>query len=571
MSTLGNSPLPITTSPTATATSATNRHRFSLSKWKGAKPIPLAISLAIGLLFRFTVPKPHQLSTIASQLLAIFLTTICGLILSPLPVGAWAFLSLTIAVITKTITFVATFAAFTNEVIWLIVVSFFSSRGFIKTGLGDRVALCFVSWLGKDTLGLSYGLALSEAAISSAIPSTTARAGGIFLPIIKSLAVSADSHPKDHSSRKLGAYLIQTQLQASNSSSALFLTAAANNLLCLKLAEGLGVKTSSKWLTWFKVSSIPAIISLLASPTILYKIFPPEMKNTPDAPLMARRKLEQMGPIKSDQWVMMIVMLVTVSLWISGSDVKRSLLRCLLHSLSLAGILQQTEETQSRALSEEVFVLFQSDVKRSSFCFNREHSVKLREALGLASGITAMLGLSLLLAFGILTWDDCLSEKSAWDTLAWFGVLIGMATQLTTLGVVAWMSNVVANFLNSLSLHWFGAFCILLGTYYFIHDLFASQTAHVAALYPAFLGMCLASKIPNLLATLLLGYFSNLFGALTHYSSGQAAVYYGAGYVELRDVFKMGITIALINIAIWGLVGLAGGRFLAFTKTEISK
>ncbi|XP_070003405.1 dicarboxylate transporter 2.1, chloroplastic-like [Nicotiana sylvestris] len=310
------------------------------------------------------------------------------------------------------------------------------------------------------------------------------------------------AYSSDDSARKLGAYLIQAQLQASNSSSALFLTAAANNLLCLKLAEGLGVKTSSKWLTWFKVSSIPAIISLLASPAILYKIFPLEMKNTPDAPLMARRKLEQMGPIKSDQWVMMIVMLVTVALWISG------------------------------------------------------------EALGLASVITAMLGLSLLLAFGILTWDDCLSEKSAWDTLAWFGVLIGMATQLTTLGVVAWMSNVVANFLNSLSLHWFGAFCILLGTYYFIHYLFASQTAHVAALYPALLGMCLASKIPNLLATLLLGYFSNLFGALTHYSSGQAAVYYGAGYVELRDVFKMGITIALINIAIWGLVGAGWWKIL---------
>nr|XP_016467123.1 PREDICTED: dicarboxylate transporter 2.1, chloroplastic-like [Nicotiana tabacum] len=311
-----------------------------------------------------------------------------------------------------------------------------------------------------------------------------------------------EAYSSDDSARKLGAYLIQAQLQASNSSSALFLTAAANNLLCLKLAEGLGVKTSSKWLTWFKVSSIPAIISLLASPAILYKIFPLEMKNTPDAPLMARRKLEQMGPIKSDQWVMMIVMLVTVALWISG------------------------------------------------------------EALGLASVITAMLGLSLLLAFGILTWDDCLSEKSAWDTLAWFGVLIGMATQLTTLGVVAWMSNVVANFLNSLSLHWFGAFCILLGTYYFIHYLFASQTAHVAALYPALLGMCLASKIPNLLATLLLGYFSNLFGALTHYSSGQAAVYYGAGYVELRDVFKMGITIALINIAIWGLVGAGWWKIL---------
>lgn len=155
-----------------------------------------------------------------------------------------------------------------------------------------------------------------------------------------------------------------------------------------------------------------------------------------------------------------------------------------------------------------------------------------REALGLLSVVTAMLGLSLLLAFGVIDWNDCLSEKSAWDTLAWFGVLIGMATQLTTLGVVAWMSDAVASFLKSISLHWFGAFCVLQAAYFFIHYLFASQTGHVAALYSAFLGMCLASKVPGLFAALALGYNTNLFGALTHYSSGQAAVYYGGNLVE---------------------------------------
>lgn len=497
-----SSDLPIHTAPTSTTNRPPRSRRFSLPQWKGAKPIPLAISIAIGLIFRFAVPKPDQLSTKAWQLLAIFLATISGLVLGPLPVGAWAFICLTFTVVTKTLTFAAAFAAFTNEVIWLIVASFFFSRGLIKTGLGDRIALYFVSWLGKNTLGLSYGLALSEAAISPAIPSTTARAGGIFLPIIKSLAVTAESHPKDGSAKKLGAYLIQSQMQCSSSSSALFLTAAAQNLLCLKLAEGLGVKVSSKWLTWLKVSCVPAVVSILVTPVVLYKIFPPEMKDTPDAPIMAKRKLEQMGKIKTDQWVMLVVMLVTVALWIAG------------------------------------------------------------EALKLASVITAMLGLSLLLALGVLDWNDCLSEKSAWDTLAWFGVLIGMATQLTTLGVVAWMSDGVANFLKSLSMHWSGAFCILQAAYFFIHYLFASQTGHVAALYSAFLGMCLASKVPGLFATLVLGYNTNLFGALTHYSSGQAAVYYGAGYVELRDVFKLGIIIALMNIVIWGVLGAGWWKIL---------
>ena len=48
--------------------------------------------------------------------------------LEPLPVGAWAFLAITTAVATQTLPFAAAFSAFTNDVIWLIVVSFFFAR-----------------------------------------------------------------------------------------------------------------------------------------------------------------------------------------------------------------------------------------------------------------------------------------------------------------------------------------------------------------------------------------------------------------------------------------------------------
>ena len=67
--------------------------------------------------------------------------------LEPLPVGAWAFLGLTAAIATKVLTFTAAFSAFTSDVIWLIVISFFFAKGFVKTGLGDRVANYFVTIL----------------------------------------------------------------------------------------------------------------------------------------------------------------------------------------------------------------------------------------------------------------------------------------------------------------------------------------------------------------------------------------------------------------------------------------
>jgi hypothetical protein len=180
--------------------------------WEGAAIIPSIISVALGLIV-WKAPRPAAITAQAWQLLAIFLSTITGLVLSPLPVGAWAFIGLTVTVLTKTLTFQAAFGAFTNDVIWLIVISFFFARGFVKTGLGDRVATYFVKWLGKSTLGLSYGLTVAEALIAPAMPSTTARAGGVFLPIIKSLSLAGGSKPEDGTQKKLGAYLIQNQFQ----------------------------------------------------------------------------------------------------------------------------------------------------------------------------------------------------------------------------------------------------------------------------------------------------------------------------------------------------------------------
>lgn len=144
-----------------------------------------------------------------------------------------------------------------------------------------------------------------------------------------------------------------------------------------------------------------------------------------------------------------------------------------------------------------------------------------------------MIGLSSLLLLGVLDWDDVLSEKSAWDTLAGFTVLVGLSGQLTNLGIVTWMSDSVAKSLQSLSLSWPATFVVLQTAYFLIHYLFASQTGHVSALYAAFLSMHIASGVPGVLAALALSYNTDLFGALTHYSSGQAAVYFGGASLSL--------------------------------------
>ena len=57
----------------------------------GIKIIPFIISVLIGLLVRFVAPIPTGVTERAWTLLSVFVTTISGLVLEPLPVGAWAF------------------------------------------------------------------------------------------------------------------------------------------------------------------------------------------------------------------------------------------------------------------------------------------------------------------------------------------------------------------------------------------------------------------------------------------------------------------------------------------------
>ena len=469
--------------------------------WTGATLGAAAISIAVGVVVNFLIPCPGGVNPQAWTLLAIFLSTITGLVLTPLPVGAWAFLGLSTTVVTKTLTFQQAFSAMTNDVIWLIVLAFFFAKGFVQTGLGDRVATFFVKTLGKSTLGLSYGLSISEALLAPAMPSTTARAGGVYLPIIKSLAKNAGSEPGP-TANKLGAFLIQTQLQCSGHSSAMCMTAAAQNLLSLKLAASLGIVIASPWLTWFKAACVPAIVGLAVTPLLVFKLMPPEIQDTPNAPIEAAAKLKELGPLSQDETMVCVTMGLTVILWIFG------------------------------------------------------------DKIGMSSVTAAMLGMSLQLFTGVITWADCLNEKGAWDTLLWFAVLIGMSAQLNQMGFIAFLSDSVAGALAKTAMGWQQTFVLLHACYFGVHYLFASQTAQVAALSTAFMAMMIASGAPPMLAGLTMAFHTNLFGAITHYASGQGAVYFGAGYVDLPTTFKVGGILGVINILIWGIVGGAWWKFI---------
>jgi anion transporter len=287
-------------------------------EWKGANLKNLGLAVAVGTAIWFC-PTPAGITSQAWHLLAIFVATIIGIITAPLPLGAVAMIGLCASMMTKTLTFAQAFAAFSNQIPWLIAIAFFLAKGFIKTGLGTRIAYYVVSIFGSTTLGLTYSLVFSEALLAPAIPSLAARAGGIFLPLAKALCVACGSDPENGTEKKMGSYLMKTFFQGTCISSAMFITAMAANPLSVNLAAAtIGITIS--WTQWAVAAFVPGFFCLVTMPLILYIIYPPEVKDSPEAPKKAKEELAKLGDMGRDEKIMAVSLLSTVAMWVFGAS-----------------------------------------------------------------------------------------------------------------------------------------------------------------------------------------------------------------------------------------------------------
>jgi DASS family divalent anion:Na+ symporter len=251
----------------------------------------LLIAFLIGLIIWF-LPHSSQVPKEGWQLFAIFVATIVAIILKPLPMGAVSILAVAAATLTQSITLEEALGGFHNDIVWLIVLAFFISRAVIKTGLGARIAYHFVSLFGKRSLGLSYSMLATELLLAPAIPSVTARTGGIIYPILVGLARSFGSDPKHHTERRIGSFLMKVAYQGSAITSAMFMTGMAANSLLVGLTRDAGYTIT--WGQWALGAIVPGLLSLFIMPLIIYKFYPPELKETPEAPDYARKQLKEM-------------------------------------------------------------------------------------------------------------------------------------------------------------------------------------------------------------------------------------------------------------------------------------
>lgn len=465
-----------------------------------SKKLKNSILTLIPLAVIWLMPVPEGLKPQAWHLFAIFMATVVGFILQPVANGAIALISLVLAILSGNLTLAQALSVFSNSTVWLIVSAFLFARGFILTGLGRRIAFIVTRAFGDSTLKLAYSLTISDVIIGPATPSNTARAGGVLFPIVSSLCEAFESRP-GATAKRLGNFLMLAMFHVDIVVSAMFLTAMAANPLAMELArKTLGVNVT--WSTWFLAAVVPGVVGLITVPYLIYKLCPPELKKTPEAKEFARKELEKMGPASKHEKIMFSVFIMALLLWATSSFTK------------------------------------------------------------LDATTVALLGICIMLATEVLQWKQVIEESKAWDSLVWVGAVVGLAGFLNSSGFIAWFAKGVAQGLSGTN--WIFALIVAVCTYLYSHYAFASMTAHVTAMYAALAAVAVAAGAPVMLAVLSLAFAANLCGCLTHFGTGPAPIYFGAGYVNQKEWWKVGFLMSLVHLVIWLGIGGVWWKILGF-------
>ncbi|PZL84721.1 MULTISPECIES: DASS family sodium-coupled anion symporter [Pantoea] len=470
-------------------------------KSKITKLIPVVIFPALF----WTLPCPDGLDINTWHMAGLCLALMCGLILKPFSepiisliiVGLGAF-------------FVkdpnALFYGWGQQNVWFILAVLLACSAFRKNGLGKRMAYILLSKFGntsfgRSSLGLGYVMLICDLILSPATGSNTSRSAIVF-PIFRGLSEALDSHP-DKNPRKLGAYLELLQHVVTMSTAALFLTGMASNaVIASTINNVVGIELT--WALWFKAALVPGLLILFLSPIVVYKLFPPEMRDLGNIKPIVLQKIAEMGPMKRDEKVMFVLFICAILGWSIGYKI------------------------------------------------------------GMGLYIVAFIWLALELVFGLLNWDDLMAEKGAWNMFTWFGAFYSLTVALNDGGFYTWIASQLQLYLNLNAISGSLVLVILVLLSLVVKYFFVSNSAYIVSIYPVVLTLAKATQVNMMALSLMLVFFGAYGALLCNYGNGASIYLYGNGYVSQKDWYTKG-TIILILISLvlftvglpyWKLIGI---------------
>ncbi|MBC7342490.1 MAG: DASS family sodium-coupled anion symporter [Clostridia bacterium] len=446
-------------------------------------------------------PTPSGLEVKAWHMFAIYAGAMLGIILRPFPEPVIVLLAVAVAGLLFNSPKLA-LAGFGNSTVWLVFSAFLLSQAFIDTGLGKRISYVLLKYFGKSTLGVGYVAAVTDLIISPATPSNTARSGGVVYPIFRSLAATLGSEPGP-TGRKIGSYLTILMYQISLTTGTLFLTAMAPNALVASFAAKI-LHVDLNWGVWAMAAAVPGLLILFALPWLVYKVYPPEIRQVSDSARIAQSGLAELGAMKWQEMALAVLFILAIVAWATT------------------------------------------------------------QVTGIDATMIAVAFVALCLVLGVTKWDSVLTSGGAWSTLIWYGGIVGLASALSDAKFFEWLADVLGRSLGLAGWNHVLVLLFLLVLSLVVRYLFASTAAYVASFIPVLYSMALSANVSPMVAALLIAFSSGFGSLLTHYGGALGPVLFGTGYVDQATWWKIGIIVVafsslvylVIGMPYWRLVGL---------------
>lgn len=468
---------------------------MSKSSGTAERPDPMRLGAVVlfGVVVYWAIPRPESVTPEGWRLLAIFTSAIAGLMLRPLPGGAVLLLSLIVATLSGALEIEQAVSGYGSPAVWLVVGALLIARALIETGLAKRIALWFVRHFGSKSSGIAYALIFSDMTLATMIPSNTSRAGGVIMPIARSLSELYGSLP-GKTAGLLGTFLMAAVYQGEVVASAMFLTGQASNFIAADIVKSIAGYELS-WGLWALAGLAPGLLSVMGLVWIVSRLLPPEIRHTPRATEFAREELIKLGTMGVNQWITVGVFICVCGLWMTST----------VHSIPVA--------------------------------------------------TASLSGAAVLIVSGVLNWDDVINQSSAWDIFIWYGGVITLGNALSDAGVPTAFAETVSGALGEM--HWLPLLAVTLLIYFYVHYGLASITMHMLTMLPPFLLLLLAHDAPTGLVVFLFACLANLSAGLTHYGTVPSPIFFSQGYVSFTDWWRVGFLISLWNLLVWCTVGPA--------------
>jgi citrate:succinate antiporter/L-tartrate/succinate antiporter len=283
----------------------------------------------------------------------------------------------------------------------------------------------------------------------------------------------------------------------------MFITGMAPNAAALAIVKNT-TNFEVNWFQWFLGFMPVGILLILLVPLLTYLLYPPEIKVSHEIPVWADKELGKMGKVTRSEIVMIALVLLAIFLWITGAN-----------------------------------VLFRLPVLGTNF---------------INATTVVLLVVALMLLTNVVTWEEIISNKSAWSVLVWFATLITLANGLNRVGFIKWFAERAAALFREFNP--LVAMGLLVVLFFFVHYFFASLTAHTVAVLPVVLAV--GTKIPGIPVlpfALLLVYGLGLMGVISPYATGPSPVYYGCGYISRTAFWTLGLIFGVLYLATLLIIG----------------